>query len=126
MLRLFLAFSLTVAMAGMTAGSILAQEPPVTKAMIEEGASYFAGRGLCHACHGPEGKGIPNLGADLTDDEWLHSDGSFEGILKTIMTGVSQDKSSTGTVMPPKGGSSLSNDQLKAVTAYVWSFTNKP
>ena len=126
MLRLFLALALAVVLTGLTANSVSAQEQPITKAMIDEGASLFAGRGLCNACHGSGGKGIPNLGADLTDDEWLHSDGSYEGLLETIMQGVSPDESSTGTVMPPKGGSSLSDDQLKAVAAYVWSFTNKP
>ncbi|MDH3455423.1 MAG: c-type cytochrome [Gemmatimonadota bacterium] len=126
MLKLFLALSLTVALTSMAVGSLSAQEQPVTKAMIDQGASLFAERGLCYACHGPEGKGIPNLGVDLTDDEWLHSDGSFEGVLETIMQGVSPDRSSSGTMMPPKGGSSLSNDQIKAVAAYVWSLTNKP
>ncbi len=104
---------------------MVAQEQGVTKQMIDAGKPLFSSRGLCNACHGPEGKGIPNLGADLTDDEWLHSDGSYEGILSTITEGVSPDKSSTGTVMPPKGGSSLSDEQLKAVAAYVWSLTNE-
>jgi hypothetical protein len=27
---------------------------------------------------------VPNLGADLTDDEWTHSDGGYEGIVKTV------------------------------------------
>jgi mono/diheme cytochrome c family protein len=103
-----------------------AQERPeaVTPEAIAEGENLFKGAGLCGACHGASGKGIPNLGADLTDDEWLHSDGSFAGILKSIVEGVSSDKSSSGTVMPPKGGSALSDEQLEAVTAYVWSLSN--
>lgn len=125
MLRLFMTFLTAAALTGVTVGSVSAQDEAVTKAMVDEGASLFSGRGLCNACHGPQGKGIPNLGADLTDDEWLHSDGSFAGILETIVKGVSPDKSSTGTVMPPKGGSSLSDEQLKAVAAYVWSFANE-
>ncbi len=79
---------------------------------------------MCGACHGASAQGIPNLGADLTDDEWLHSDGSLEGILKSIVDGVSSDESSSGTVMPPKGGSALSDEQLEAVAAYVWSLSN--
>ncbi len=77
------------------------------------------------ACHGTDAKGIPNLGADLTDQEWIHSDGSFEGILKSIIDGVTSDKSTTSTVMPPKGGSRISPEQLKAVAAYVWSISRK-
>ena len=97
----------------------------VTKEMIEEGAKLFSGLGICMVCHGADGAGVPNLGADLTDDEWAHSDGSFEGILKTIKEGVSSEKSTSRTVMPPKGGSSLNNEQLKAVAAYVWSLSHK-
>lgn len=103
-----------------------AQETPeaVTPEAISQGETLFKGAGLCGACHGASAKGIPNLGADLTDDEWLHSDGTFEGILESIVDGVSSDKSSSGTVMPPKGGSALSDEQLEAVAAYVWSLSN--
>lgn len=103
-----------------------AQERPAaaTPEAISQGEGLFKGAGLCSACHGASAKGIPNLGANLTDDEWLHSDGSYEGILKTITEGVSSDKSSSGTVMPPKGGSALSDEQLKAVAAYVWSLSH--
>jgi len=93
----------------------------VTEAMIREGQRVFGGAGICTACHGPQGRGIPNLGADLTDDEWLHSDGSYAGIVRTIREGVPADRSSTGTVMPPKGGSSINDDAVARVAAYVWS-----
>jgi mono/diheme cytochrome c family protein len=96
----------------------------MTQEMIAEGRSLFGGAGICAACHGPEGKGVPNLGADLSDDEWLHSDGSWTGIAETILKGVAADKSSTGSVMPPKGGGSLSDEQVEAVAAYVWSLSN--
>jgi cbb3-type cytochrome c oxidase subunit III len=98
----------------------------VTDEMITQGAALYKGQGLCMACHGQDGKGMPNLGADLTDATWVHSDGSFAGILATIQKGVTADKSTTGTVMPPKGGSALSEAQLKAVAAYVWSLSRKP
>ena len=97
----------------------------VTQAMINEGKQLFAGTGLCAVCHGPEGKGMPSLGANLTDAEWLHSNGSYAGILETVQKGVTSDKSSSGTVMPPKGGSTLNDAQLKAVAAYVWSLSQK-
>jgi len=96
----------------------------VTQNMIRQGEGTFKGAGLCSACHGPQGRGIPNLGANLTDSTWLHSDGSYAGVLQTIRQGVGADKSSNGTTMPPKGGSALSEDQLKAVAAYVWSLSH--
>lgn len=95
----------------------------VTQATIEQGESLFKGPGICTACHGADGGGVPGLGANLTDDEWLHSDGSYEGILQTVRNGVSADEASTGTVMPPKGGSQLNDAQLQAVAAYVWSLS---
>ena len=97
----------------------------VTKQMIDDGAKLFSGQGLCHACHGPQAKGMPGMGANLTDKEWLHSDGSFEGIVQTITNGVPSDKASNHSVMPPKGGSALNDAQVKAVAAYVWSLSNK-
>jgi mono/diheme cytochrome c family protein len=106
------------------APALVAQEDlpeGVTEEMIAEGASLFRGAGVCAVCHGQNAAGMPNLGADLTDDEWLHSDGSLEGILHSITKGVTADASSTGSVMPPKGGSALSEEQLEAVAAYVWS-----
>lgn len=97
----------------------------VTPEMVSQGKEIFGGAGLCHVCHGPEGKGMPGLGANLTDDEWLHSDGSYEGIVETVMNGVDASKSSVGTAMPPKGGSGITDDQAKAVAAYVYTLSKK-
>ncbi len=97
----------------------------VTQQMIDEGKTIFNGAGICMACHGMDAKGVPNLGANLTDEEWNLGDGSYEAIVKTITEGVSSDKSSSGTVMPPKGGSQINDEQLRAVAAYVWSLSNK-
>jgi mono/diheme cytochrome c family protein len=99
--------------------------PGVTPQMIKEGSGIFQGAGLCMACHGSDAKGLPGLGANLTDTEWLHSKGTYDDIVKQIMTGVPADKSTTGTVMPPKGGSSITDAQVKAVAAYVWSLSHK-
>lgn len=109
-----------------TAPETTLQELPegVTAAMIEEGKGLFAGAGICAACHGVEAKGLPNLGADLTDSEWLHSDGSYEAIEETITAGVTAEESSSGVPMPPKGGANLSEDQVEAVAAYVWSLSH--
>lgn len=95
----------------------------VTPEMVAQGKEIFGGAGLCNVCHGPEGKGMPGLGANLTDDEWLHNDGSYEGIVQTIMNGVDASESSVGTAMPPKGGSGISDDQVKAVAAYVYTLS---
>jgi mono/diheme cytochrome c family protein len=81
---------------------------------LEPGAS-------CTGCHGQTGTGPP-LGPDLTDKIWLWSDGSFEGIVRTITDGVMQPKQYRSP-MPPSGGAQLTADQISAVAAYVWSLS---
>ena len=95
--------------------------PGVSAAMVEDGKKLYAGAGICSACHGPDGKGTPGLGANLTDAEWVHSDGSYDAIVRQILQGVSAEKSTTGAAMPPKGGSQLTEAQVRAVAAYVWT-----
>ena len=92
----------------------------VTPAMVAEGATLFQGAGICAACHGPDGTGL--TGPDLTDDEWVHSDGSYESIVERILAGVPADSSKSGIPMLPKGGSQLTDEQVRMVAAYVWSF----
>ena len=117
---------LALSAAVVAASTAQAQELPegVTTALIEDGGKIYRGEGLCYACHGQQGKGMPNLGADLTDDKWIHSDGALEGIIETITKGVSGDESTVGTIMPPKGGSSIDDAKIKAVAAYVWSLSH--
>ncbi len=115
--------ALTAGLAISAATTLAAQVPDslppgVTAAMISDGAALFKAQGLCFACHGPDAKGMPNMGADLTDAEWTQGDGTYEKILETIEKGA---QAQSGAVMPPNGGSSLTADQRKAVAAYVWS-----
>ncbi len=91
----------------------------ITPEMVAEGATLFQGAGICAACHGPDGTGL--TGPDLTDDEWLHSDGSYESIVERILAGVPADSSKSGIPMLPKGGSQLTDAQVRLVAAYVWS-----
>lgn len=73
-------------------------------------------------CHGETGKGSP-LGPDLTANKWMWSDGSYTGIAQTIRKGVMQPKQYRST-MPPMGGAQLTDDQVKALAAYVWSLSH--
>jgi glucose/arabinose dehydrogenase/mono/diheme cytochrome c family protein len=93
-----------------------------SQAEVALGSRIFHGKvsnGTCAGCHGSDGKGSP-VGADLTAGVWLWSDGSLEGISKTIAEGVATPKKHLGA-MPPMGGSPLSPADLKAVSAYVWA-----
>jgi mono/diheme cytochrome c family protein len=94
----------------------------VTPAMVEKGNQLFHKEGLCYACHGQDAKGL--VGPNLTDDVWLHSKGSYEEIAAQVMKGVTKEESKSGVPMPSKGGSSISDDDVKAVAAYVWSLSH--
>lgn len=112
------------------AAVVLSRDPPgtyqqlpngVTPQMVEEGEEIYHGEGLCSVCHGAEGSGGA-IGPDLTDQEWLHGDGSYAYLVRRINEGVSQPRQAAAT-MPPRGGSSISQDQVRAVAAYVWSLS---
>jgi glucose/arabinose dehydrogenase/mono/diheme cytochrome c family protein len=93
-----------------------------TRDMLALGDRIFHGQvggATCMTCHGASGKGS-SLGPDLTSNKWLWSDGSFKGIAKTISDGVMQPKHYRSP-MPPMGGAQLTDDQVLAVAAYVWS-----
>ncbi len=101
------------------------QELPegVTPAMIAQGDSIFHGPGFCYACHAPDATGVPQLGSDLTDDQWDYADGSYQSLVDQVTTGISAEASSNGVPMPPKGGALLSEEQIQAVAAYVWTLS---
>jgi glucose/arabinose dehydrogenase/mono/diheme cytochrome c family protein len=110
--------------AGATAS--LPVPPGATARTVALGQQVFAGQvggAPCTGCHGSDGKGTP-LGPDLTTGKWLWSDGSLEGIRKTIATGVSNPKNYRNP-MPPMGGAQLSPEQLTAVAAYVWALGHR-
>jgi cbb3-type cytochrome c oxidase subunit III len=95
----------------------------VTPAAIAKGDSIFHKTGLCYACHGSSAEGA--VGPNLTDGEWLHGDGSYDMIVATVTSGVPAAKAKKGIAMPPKGGSSISEEEVKAVAAYVYSLSHK-
>jgi len=95
----------------------------VTQAMVDKGNEIFHKSGLCYACHGQDAKGL--VGPNLTDDVWIHSKGTYDDIVKQILSGVTKEQSKSGVPMPPKGGSTISDDDVKAVAAYVYSLSHK-
>lgn len=109
-------------------GSIAArpQDTGATPAQLALGDSVYHGRvgaALCFVCHGPNGKGVAGTGPDLTDKEWLNGDGSLASIEKIIAEGVAKPKKMPAP-MPPKGGGQLTDSQIKAAAAYVYSLSH--
>jgi len=95
-----------------------------TQAEVELGNRVYHGQvggAACTGCHGDHAQGSP-LGPDLTGKKWVWSDGSLDGIAKTITDGVAQPKNYR-SVMPPMGGAQLTAEQVKAVAAYIWSIS---
>lgn len=93
--------------------------------LIEVGEGLYA-EGSCSRCHGADGASGRN-GPDLTDDVWVQSDGSLEGIWETIFWGVRRrdfHDPDRRFQMNPKGGMDLEWEQMEALTAYVWSLSN--
>lgn len=97
----------------------------VTPDMVATGESLFKGLGLCFACHGPTGKGVPGAGVDLTDDEWLHGDPTFEALVTRILDGVGPAETQSGVIMVPKGGSQVTDEQIRAIASYVWTLAQR-
>lgn len=96
--------------------------PGTTRQMAALGDRLFHGQGTCIGCHGENGGGS-TLGPDLTDQKWLWSDGSFEGIKKTITEGVATPKQYRSPMPPLKG--QFSEPQISALAAYVWGLSHQ-
>jgi len=94
-----------------------------SSALIAQGDAVFHGPGNCYACHGSKGEGL--VGPNLTDSEWIHSKGTLEEIEAQIIHGIPKEKSKSGIPMPPKGGSTISDEDAKACAAYVHSLSQK-
>lgn len=82
-------------------------------AKAEAGKALFT---VCAACHGPDGKGNPALGApNLTDNTWLYG-----GTLATIEESI---RNGRGGTMPAWRGR-LGEPNARVVAAYVYSLSH--
>lgn len=96
--------------------------PGITAAQVAQGRAIYLGEtkgGTCSGCHGSDGRGSA-AGGSLVGPAWLWSDGSPEGLARTITTGVDHPKKTSGA-MPALGGAALDAGDVKAVAAYVWT-----
>jgi len=97
----------------------VAQVVAYDPAQVKEGQGVF--QSVCFACHGPDARGIPGLGKNLVDSPFVHGLRDDE-LLQFIIQGrdPSDPLNTTGVAMPPRGGNpALTDDQLRAVIAYV-------
>jgi len=102
-----------------------AQVTPVNVAL---GDSLF-NTGACQRCHGKGGVGGQNAPA-LDGKKWLQlKSGSFDEIVKIISEGVAKEAikdASHRFAMRARGGPmNLTDAQVQAVAAYVWTLSHK-
>jgi mono/diheme cytochrome c family protein len=96
------------------AGTPLDASTPVMKA----GGAIYAD--VCSACHGPDGKGAPNLFPALADSANVRSNDAASLIRITLegARSVATPKEPTAPAMPAFGWQ-LSDDQIAAVLTYI-------
>lgn len=110
----------------------IAQEEPivplpkptqVNDSAITRGRDIFHGTGNCAACHGIAGVGSDS-GPPLAQGVWMHGPDTFEGILERVVHGVPKAYSTRGLAMPMRGWNTLTDQEARDVTAYVWSISH--
>ena len=92
--------------------------PGVTTESAQQGRELYV---VCATCHGPDARGT-QLGPSLRDEEWLHIDGSYEEVQRVVREGVLEPEEFP-VPMPPGGGGSFTEQQLRDVSAYVFALS---
>lgn len=96
----------------------------ITPQAIALGNDIFHGKaagGICYTCHGMDAKGT-QLAPNLTDDQWINGDGSYDFIVNTVQHGVPTPKEHAAPM--PAFGPSMTPEQVHAVAAYVFSLSH--
>jgi glucose/arabinose dehydrogenase/cytochrome c5 len=112
--------------AGHQSAAALPVPPGQTADQVALGARLYEGKvanAPCTGCHGTDAKGTP-LGPNLTNNQWLHGDGSVTSIAKTITDGVPNPKNYRSG-MPPVGGANLTPAQVLALADYLWALNRQ-
>ena len=113
---------------GGCARTLLAQTPTnmdSAAARAALGRVLFGGKGLCFSCHGKAGEGILGPTTRLAGRPLVHAKATVSDIAALIKAGVDSTRSTSGQVMPPRGGSRLSDAEVELVAAYVLELQGK-
>jgi mono/diheme cytochrome c family protein len=86
-----------------------------------EGRALY--RSACVMCHGEGGQGT-QLGPSIVDATWSQGSGSFEEITRVVTEGAPATEE-FGVPMPPKGNGSMTDAQIRAVSAYAYSLARR-
>ncbi len=122
---LIAALTLAACGGGGSSASTTSQKPAAPKGDATKGKTVF--EGTCVSCHGPDAKGLPGLGKDLTTSAFV-TDQTDEQLLKFVKTGrpATDPANTTKVDMPPKGGNpALTDADIENVIAFVRSIHQK-
>ena len=88
---------------------------PAASGGAADGAALF--QASCFACHGPAAPALnaPQSGMKANWEPRLQKTGGLDGLVASSIAGVA------GTAMAPRGGSSLSDAEMKAAIGYMLS-----
>lgn len=98
-----------------------AQVPPPDSAAERAalGRKLFEGKGGCFSCHGKNGEGVIGPSSRLAGRPLTHTKVTVAGIISLIKTGVDSAHSTSGQVMPPRGGFRISDAEVEELAWYV-------
>lgn len=108
---------------GAKATPIVAKNLPagVTQAMVDAGQTSFGT--VCASCHGQNGTGSA-AAPTLNDMKWINITGQYPEIVNIINVGVPNPKEHPAP-MPPKGGGSFNDAQVRELAAYVYALSHQ-
>lgn len=87
-------------------------------ALVERGQTLYI---QCSACHGPDARGLPNLGKNLVESEFVAAQ-TDAALVQFIITGrpIWDPLNTTGIDMPGKGGNpAMTTEDIEAIVAYI-------
>lgn len=117
--RLTLARPAADAAVSSSAGHLSDSPESISSSDVQQGKALY---GLsCIVCHGPEGRGVPSMGANLRDSRFV-SIQTDESLAAFIKTGRPSDdpKSILKLTMPPNGGNpTLDDTARRQLVAYL-------
>ncbi len=98
-----------------------ATEAPQIVGNVKDGEAVFMS--ICIACHGPDARGLPNLGKSMhPDDSEFITSKTDEELVAFIKVGRTPDDplNTTGVGMPAKGGNpAITEQNLYDVVAWM-------
>lgn len=109
----------TLALTGLLLAACSSGAAPTPIGDASKGKDKYAT--TCVSCHGPDAKGMPGLGKDLTTSEFAKSLSDTD-LVAFVLKGrsTSDPANTTGVDMPPKGGNpALTEDDIKDIVSYL-------